>query len=109
MLFVAGQIGWDEHEKIVSEDFGEQFRQALGNVLAVVRDAGGEAEHICRLTIYVTNKKAYIKRAKQIGQAYRALMGKHYPAMALVEVADLLEPGAKVEISADAVIPGRTS
>lgn len=107
LLFVAGQIGWDERERLVSEDLASQFHQALKNVLTVVREAGGQAEHICRLTIYVTNKKSYGKHVKEIGRTYRAELGRHYPAMALVEVADLLEPGAKVEIAADAVIPVR--
>jgi enamine deaminase RidA (YjgF/YER057c/UK114 family) len=104
-LFVAGQIGWDEREKLVSDELPEQFQQALKNVISVVREAGGQPEHLCRLTIYVTNKKSYGKHVKEIGRAYRAELGRHYPAMALVEVADLLEPGAKVEIAADAVIP----
>ena len=107
LLFVAGQIGWDETEELTSEDLPGQFQQALKNVVTVVREAGGTAEHICRLTIYVTNKKSYGKHIKEIGRAYRAELGRHFPAMALVEVAGLVEPGAKVEIAADAVIPVR--
>lgn len=107
LLFVAGQIGWDETETMVSDDLPGQFKQALGNVMAVVREAGGEPEHVCRLTIFVKSKKSYLKNVKEIGRAYRAVLGRHFPAMALVEVADLVEPGAKVEIAADAVIPAR--
>jgi enamine deaminase RidA (YjgF/YER057c/UK114 family) len=82
-----------------------QFAQALENVLTVVRAAGGDATHIARLTMYVTDKREYAAEVKAIGQHYRALMGKHFPVMALVEVAGLLEPGAKVEIEATAVLP----
>jgi enamine deaminase RidA (YjgF/YER057c/UK114 family) len=105
LLFVAGQIGWGRDQKLVAEELAPQFEQALFNLLEVVRAAGGLPEHVCRLTIYVTNKKSYLKHVKAVGKAYRAAMGRHYPAMSLVEVADLLEPGAKVEIEATAVIP----
>lgn len=104
-LFVAGQIGWDRQARLVSSDFTAQFGQALDNVLAVVREAGGGPEHIGRLTVYVTDKHRYVAALKDIGAAYRARMGKHYPAMALVEVQDLLEEGALVEIEATAVLP----
>ncbi|MCB9587176.1 MAG: RidA family protein [Polyangiaceae bacterium] len=105
LLFVAGQIGWDENQKIVSEDFALQFAQALSNVVTVVRAAGGQPEHIARLTIYVTDKQLYLADLKGIGASYRELMGRHYPAMALLEVKGLLEPGAMVEIEATAVVP----
>lgn len=104
LLFVAGQIGWDETQKIVSSEFIVQFRRALENVVAVVRAGGGEPGSIVRLTIYVTNKKEYISNISDVGAAYRAIMGKVYPAMSLVQVADLLETGAKVEIEATAVV-----
>lgn len=104
-LAVAGQIGWDEHEKIVSEDFLAQFRQALANVMAVVEAAGGQATDIISLTIYVTDKHEYTADLRGVGAAYRSFMGKHFPTMALLQVADLLEPGAKVEIQALAVLP----
>ena len=104
VLFVAGQIGWDARERVVSDDFVAQFAQALDNVLAVVRAAGGRPESVARLTIYVTDKHEYRARARQVGAAYRERMGKHYPAMALVEVRALLEDGAKVEIEATAVL-----
>ncbi|MCK6547936.1 RidA family protein [Myxococcota bacterium] len=105
LLFVAGQVAWDGAQQIVSESFAAQFAQALSNVLTVVREAEGKPEHVARLTIYVTNKDEYVAAIKDVGAAYRERMGKHYPAMALVEVKALLEPGAKVEIEATAVIP----
>jgi len=105
LLCIAGQIGWDRDSRIVSDDFADQFAQALGNVLAVVREAGGEPENIGRLLIFVTDKAEYSSRLRDIGSAYRQLMGKHFPAMTLVEVSSLLEPLAKVEIEALAVIP----
>jgi enamine deaminase RidA (YjgF/YER057c/UK114 family) len=105
LLFIAGQVGWDSDSRIVSSDFAEQFAQALENVLAVVRQAGGGPESIGRLLIFVTDKDEYSSRLRDIGSAYRQLMGKHFPAMTLVEVSSLLEPLAKVEIEALAVIP----
>jgi enamine deaminase RidA (YjgF/YER057c/UK114 family) len=105
LLFVAGQIAWDEQQRIVSDQIVAQFAKALENVLAVVRAAGGDATHIARLTLYVTDKREYAAEVKAIGERYRALMGKHFPVMALLEVAGLLEPGAKVEIEATAVLP----
>jgi enamine deaminase RidA (YjgF/YER057c/UK114 family) len=105
LLFVAGQIAWDENQQLVSEDFVEQFERALSNVLAVVITAGGSAEQIARLTVYVTDKREYLARTREVGERFRALMGAHYPAMSLVEVKSLLEDGAKVEIEATAVLP----
>ncbi len=105
MLYVAGQIGWDEAHRIVGPDFTAQFERALRNVLAVVAEAGGGADALARLTIYVTDKREYLDARKPVGEAYRRLMGKHYPAMTLVEVKGLLEPDAKVEIEATAVLP----
>ncbi|MEM7482184.1 MAG: RidA family protein [Acidobacteriota bacterium] len=104
LLFVAGQIGWDGDQRLVSEDFVAQFDQALGNVVTVVREAGGAPDAIARLTLYVTDKQAYLAALRQIGECYRRHMGRHFPTMALVEVADLLEAGAQVEIEATAVI-----
>jgi enamine deaminase RidA (YjgF/YER057c/UK114 family) len=104
LLFVAGQIGWDEKQVIVSEDFVMQFDRALANVIAVVTDAGGVAEQIARLVIYVTNKQEYVERRADVGQCYRAHLGKHFPAMVLVEVKSLLDDKAKVEIEAVAVL-----
>ena len=105
LLFVAGQIAWDGEQRIVSDGFAEQFGQALSNVLEVVRTAGGRAEHVASLTLFVTDKKAYLDELSAVGSRYRDLMGKHFPAMALVEVSALLEPRARVEIQAQAVIP----
>ena len=104
LLFIAGQIAWDEQQRIVSDDIVEQFDLALANVITVVNKAGGQPEQIARLIIYVTDKNEYRARMKEIGERYRARMGKHFPAMVLVEVAGLLEDRAKVEIEATAVL-----
>lgn len=105
LLFVAGQIGWDANEKLVSDRFSEQFEKALSNALCVVTQAGGTAADVARMTIYVVDRQEYLAESKQVGAAYRQLMGRHYPAMALVEVKALLEPGAKLEIELTAAIP----
>lgn len=105
LLFIAGQIAWDQNQKIVSDDFAGQFDQALANVITVLRTAGGEAENITRLVIYVTDKLEYRERTKEVGDHYRKHMGKHFPAMVLVQVAGLLDDRAKVEIEGMAVIP----
>jgi enamine deaminase RidA (YjgF/YER057c/UK114 family) len=104
LLFVAGQVGWDEKQTIVSENFVEQFDRALANVIAVVTEAGGVPDQIARLVLYVTDKKEYAAGLQEIGESYRARMGKHFPAMVLVEVKGLLEDGARVEIEAVAVL-----
>ncbi|MEP0546590.1 MAG: RidA family protein [Rhodothermales bacterium] len=105
VLFVAGQIGWDGQQRLISDDFAEQTRQALENIAAVLREGGARPEHVARMTWYVTDKQAYLAAQRAIGAAYRVVFGDHYPAMTLVEVADLLEPGALVEIEATAVLP----
>ena len=105
LLFIAGQIAWNEKQKIVSDDFVEQFDRALENLMAVVNAAGGEATNIVRLVMYVTNKIEYRERTKEVGQRYRKHMGKHFPAMVLVQVAGLVDDGAKVEIEGMAVLP----
>ena len=104
VLFVAGQIGWNVGGTLVSDRFADQFDQALANVLTVVVAAGGTADAIGRFTIYVVDKTEYVAAQREIGERYRARMGRHFPAMTLVEVASLLEPGARVEIEATAVI-----
>ena len=104
LLFIAGQVGWDKNQNIVGDDLVEQFARALANVVAVVTEAGGKADQIARLTIYVTNKLDYRTRLVEIGERYRARMGKHFPAMVLVEVKNLLEDGAKIEIEGIAVL-----
>jgi enamine deaminase RidA (YjgF/YER057c/UK114 family) len=104
LLFVAGQIAWNEKQEIISDDFVEQFDRALANVIAVVREAGGNATDISRLVIYVTNRNEYRGCTREVGERYRARMGKHFPAMVLVEVSGLLEDAAKVEIEGVALL-----
>ena len=104
-VFIAGQIGWNEHAELVSDDFVAQTEQALRNIVAVLREAGGEPRHLVRLNWYLPDKKDYVALQKDVGEAYRRVIGKHFPAMSLVVVAGLLEPGAKVEIETTAVIP----
>ncbi|HEY5837576.1 MAG TPA: RidA family protein [Pyrinomonadaceae bacterium] len=104
LLFIAGQIGWDEQQQISSDDVVEQFDRALANVIAVVDEAGGRPDQIARLIIYVTDKNEYRDRTKEIGERYRARMGKHFPAMVLVEVKSLLEDRARIEIEGTAVL-----
>jgi enamine deaminase RidA (YjgF/YER057c/UK114 family) len=106
LLFVAGQVAWDAEQRLVGAgDFVAQFDQALRNVVAVVAEAGGLPQHIARLTIFVTDKTLYLARAKEVGAAYREVVGRHFPAMSLVQVAGLLEDGALVEIEATAALP----
>lgn len=105
LLAVAGQIGWNAQEQFESLEFVDQFRTALANVVAVVEAAGGSPSDIISLTIYVTDKREYIAGIQRVGEVYRELLGKHFPAMALVVVAALLEDRAKVEIQALAVLP----
>ncbi len=105
LLFVAGQVGWDGEQRIVGPGFVEQFEQALANVLTVVAEAGGAPEHVVRLTIFVTSRAEYLEHLSALGAAWRKTMGRHYPAMALVEIAGLVEEGAKVEIEATAALP----
>ena len=106
LLFIAGQIAWNQQHQIVSDDFVEQFDKALANVVLVVSEAGGTASDIARLIIYVINKREYVERTREVGERYRKHMGKHFPAMVLVQVAGLLDDAAKVEIEGIAVLPG---
>jgi enamine deaminase RidA (YjgF/YER057c/UK114 family) len=106
-VFVAGQIGWNDHCELVSDDFVAQVERALANIVQVLAEAGGKPHHLTRLTWFVTDKTAYVTRQGEIGEAYRRVIGRHYPAMSLIVVAGLLEPGAKVEIEATAVIPAK--
>jgi enamine deaminase RidA (YjgF/YER057c/UK114 family) len=104
-VFTAGQIGWDPATlEFASDDFVEQARQALENVVALVRAAGGGPEDLVRLTWYVTDREEYLREQKRLGEAYREVLGRHYPAMAVVVVAGLLEAPAKVEIEGTAVV-----
>jgi enamine deaminase RidA (YjgF/YER057c/UK114 family) len=106
IVTLAGQIGWDPIAlELVSDDFVQQTRQALANVLTALEAAGGKAEHLIRLNWYITDRNAYLGNLQDIGKAYRSEMGKHFPAMSIMIVSGLLEPGAKVEIEGTAVIP----
>ncbi len=110
VIAIAGQIGWDPiTQKLVSDDFVQQSRQALANLVTALEAAGAKAEHLIRLTWYITDREAYVANKKQIGEAYRQEIGNHYPAMSVVIVAGLVEEGAKVEIEATAVIPLKPS
>ena len=104
LLFISGQVGWDQQQQIVSDDLVEQFDRALANIITVVEEAGGRPDQIARLILYVTDKNEYRDRTKEIGERYRARMGKHFPAMVLVEVKSLLEDRAKIEIEGTAVL-----
>ena len=104
LLFIAGQIAWNDRQQIVSDDFVEQFDTALGNVMTVVANAGGQPADMARLVIYVTNKNEYREQTRAVGERYRKHMGKHFPAMVLVQVASLLDDAAKVEIEGIAVL-----
>ena len=104
LLFVAGQVGWAREGHVVSPDFVSQFQRALENVIDVVWAAGGKPTDIARMVVYVTDKSEYAARAREIGEIWRARMGRHYPAMVLVEVKSLLDDEAKVEIEATALL-----
>ena len=105
MVFVAGQIGWNADQQFESLDFVAQVRQALENIVAVVQEAGGRCEHVTRLTWFITDKAEYLSRLPEVGAAYRSVMGKHFPAMTMVQVTALIEDRARVEIEASAVVP----
>jgi len=105
MVFTGGLVGWDGDERFVSDEFAAQAEQVLKNIVAVLAEAGARPEHLVRLTWYVTDKRDYLAALPALGRAYRAVIGRHYPAMALVQVAALVEDRAKVEIEATAVIP----
>jgi enamine deaminase RidA (YjgF/YER057c/UK114 family) len=105
LVFVAGQVGWNAQSELVSDDFAAQTRQALQNVVDILAEAGARPEHVTRMTWYVTDKQAYLSSLAAVGRAYREVMGKHFPTMTLVQVAGLIEEGARVEIEATAVIP----
>ena len=105
LVFIAGQIGWTGEGKWEARDFAGQFRQTLKNILAVLAEAKGKPEHIVRLTWYVLDRQEYLNSLKAVGEAYRDLMGKHYPTMAVVQVSGLIEPEARLEIEATAVLP----
>jgi enamine deaminase RidA (YjgF/YER057c/UK114 family) len=108
LLAIAGQVAWDSEGRIVGGDFVRQFGQALRNIVSVVVSAGGREQDIAKLTIFVTDKDRYLSCLKELGAEYRAIMGKHYPAMTLVEVSGLVEEGAIVEIEGLAFLPTDT-
>lgn len=105
MVFVAGQIGWDEQERFRSSDFADQFRQALLNTLAVLKEASAGPEHIVRMTWFITSREEYAACLAQLGAAWKELMGRNYPAMAVIIVSGLVEREAKIEIETTAVVP----
>ena len=105
LVFIAGQIGWTGQGEWKERGFAGQFRQALENILAVLKEAKGKPEHIVRLTWYVLDRQEYLDSLKSVGEAYRELMGRHYPTMAVVQVSGLVEPEARLEIEATAVVP----
>ena len=103
-VFVAGQIGWNSEQVFESDDFVAQAEQAMRNIVAVLAEAGAEPRHITRMTWYITDKREYLARAKDLGAAYRRVFGRHFPAMTAVQVAALIEDRAKIEIEATAVV-----
>ena len=105
LVFIAGQIGWDAQQQWRERGFAGQFRQALENIICVLKEANGKPEHLVRLTWYVIDRHEYMASIKEVGAAYRELMGKHYPTMAVVQVSALVEDEARLEIEATAVIP----
>ena len=105
LVFVAGQIGWDATGAVVSDDLVRQFEKTLENTLAVLREAGAGPENVARMTWYITDRREYLARARELGEVYRMLMGTHSPAMAVVEVKGLIDDRAKVEIETTAVVP----
>jgi enamine deaminase RidA (YjgF/YER057c/UK114 family) len=104
-VFVAGQIGWNARQEIVDDDFVAQVEQALRNVVDILAEADARPEHLVRLTWYITDRREYLARSSEVGLAYRRVIGRHFPAMTLVQVMALVEERAKVEIEATAVVP----
>lgn len=105
LVFIAGQVGWNAQQVFESESLPEQFERALNNVLEVLAEAGGRAEHICRMTAYCCDKPAYLAARRELGSIWKRLMGRHYPAMSMIFVSDLLDSPGKIELEATAVIP----
>ena len=105
IVFIAGQVGWDAQQKFHSTEIAAQFDQALQNVLAVLAEAGGRPEHICRLTAFCCDKPAYLAARASLGAIWKRLMGRHYPCMSMIFVSDLLDSPAKIELEATAVVP----
>ena len=109
LVFVAGQVGWDAAQVFHSAELAPQFEQALKNVLAVLAEAGAGPAHICRITAYCCDKPAYLAARPELGRIWRALMGRHFPAMSMIFVADLLDAPGKIELEATAVLPPEKS
>ncbi len=105
MVFLAGQVGWNAEQRFESRDFVAQARQALANIVTLVAEAGGRADHVTRLTWFVLDKQEYLSHLRELGEAYRSVMGKHFPAITLVQVGALVEDEARLEIEATAVVP----
>ena len=105
LVFLAGQVGWNAEQIFESDDFVIQVRQALANIVALVGETGGKPEHITRLTWFVLSKQEYLSRLRELGDAYRSVMGRHFPTMTLVQIGALVEDRAKIEIEATAVVP----
>jgi enamine deaminase RidA (YjgF/YER057c/UK114 family) len=105
LIFTAGVVGWDEEERFAAQDLVGQFRQVLRNTLAILAEDGAGPEHVVRMTWYITDRSDYLARIREIGAVYRELIGRHYPAMAVVQVAGLIEAAARIEIETTAVVP----
>ena len=105
LVFVAGQVGWNSKQQFDSVELAQQFEQALKNLLAVLAEAGGRAEHICRITAYCCDKPGYLAARNDLGRIWRRHMGRHYPAMSMIFVSDLLDSPGKIELEATAVLP----
>jgi enamine deaminase RidA (YjgF/YER057c/UK114 family) len=105
VVFVAGQVGWDAQQVFQSEELAPQFEQALRNILAVLAEAGAGPQHVCRMTAYCCDKPAYLAARGELGRIWKRLMGRHYPAMSMIFVSDLLDSPGKIELEATAVIP----
>ena len=105
LVFIAGQIGWTGQGAWEAKDFAGQFKQSIKNIISVLNEAGGKPEHIVRLTWYVIDKQEYLAALQEVGAAYRELIGRHYPVMAVLQVGALVESAARLEIEATAVIP----
>ena len=105
IVFIAGQVGWDEQQKFQTAELVPQFEQALRNILAVLAEAGGRPEHLCRVTGFCCDKKGYLAGRRELGRIWRRYMGSHYPAMSMIFVSDLLDSPGKIELEATAVVP----
>jgi len=107
IVFIAGQVGWDEQQKFQTAELAPQFEQALKNILAVLAEAGGRPEHVCRITGFCCDKKGYLAGRRELGRIWKRHMGRHYPAMSMIFVSDLLDSPGKIELEATAVVPDR--